>query len=202
MLWGCVITGWLIACIVFLALVLIGFVRVGILISYAQDGFRVRARLGRLFIMIYPPKPGKDKKPKKTKARAEKDREPEKAGDFERFRALIKPALDSFGTFISGLRVDILSIDYTVASDDAAKTAMLYGFSAAGVGGVLPLLERIFVIKSKNIRITADFNRTTPVILFDMAISIPIWRVFKIGTLFMFEFIKNHIRTKKQSKVV
>lgn len=195
----------MIALIIFLILAAIGLVRAGVHIGYGQDGFHVQARLGRLFFTLYPAKPRKEKhaKGKKVKkAHAQEAEKSKKAGDFERFKGLIMPALDSFGDFLTGLRVDTLSVDYTVASDDAAKTAMLYGFSAAGVGGVLPLLERIFVIKKKNIRIQADFNRTSPVIAFDMALSIPIWRIFKTGTLFAFQVIKNYIRTKKQSKVV
>ena len=94
--------------------------------------------------------------------------------------ALAKVLLDRFGRY---LRVDIAYLDITAASDDPAKTAILYGWIWAAMENFWNLLSdtRMFHRVKKNaISIYADFTAEKPSVSGKITFSIALWQIMAI----------------------
>jgi len=183
---------------------LIGLIRVGGCVSYDENGFGATARLGRIRIKLYPreeKKPRAKKKPRGPAAQKEEEK-PKKTGDYEALKALIKPALETGKYVFKGLRIDDLEIEYTAASDDPAKTAMLYGGAAAGTGALLPLIESAFRVRKKRIRVYADFTGVKQRVLFAAAVSIRLGRLMISGVKLLILYLKYNKGKLFKKKVV
>ena len=59
--------------------------------------------------------------------------------------------LDLLADFKGKLRVDILELDLVLAGGDPCDLGIKYGKAWAAVGNLLPQLERVFVIRKRNI---------------------------------------------------
>lgn len=64
--------------------------------------------------------------------------------------------------FIKKLRFSRFCLDVSVASEDAAKTAIEYGAVCSAVYPVLALLTTTAKFKSKSINVSTDFDNCTP----------------------------------------
>ena len=72
---------------------------------------------------------------------------------------LARLAADTLGNLRRKLRMEELMLRVRFGGgDDAAKTAILYGRAWAVIGALLPCLERIFVIKKRDIGAELDYN--------------------------------------------
>ena len=114
------------------------------------------------------PAGGKDKAPAAKEAQtadgAEKPAQatPKKAfltGGVQEILDLARLAADTLGNLRRKLRMEELMLRVRFGGgDDAAKTAILYGRAWAVIGALLPCLERIFVIKKRDIGAELDYN--------------------------------------------
>lgn len=190
-------TGFHVWVLVVSILVLAGFVKVRVSADYGEAGFRVKAGPGPFALTVYP------RRKKKKKAGKEEKKENIRApGDFERFKSVLETARASFGVFLRGLVVDELEVDFTAASEDPAEAAMMYGLSAAGIGGLLPAMEKNLTIRREKIRIYVDFSRNKPVIRFCASLSVPLWRILAFGARFIILYPRDNKRTINRDKVV
>ena len=72
---------------------------------------------------------------------------------------LARLAADTLGNLRRKLRMEELMLRVRFGGgDDAAKTAILYGRAWAAIGALMPCLERIFVIKKRDIGAELDYN--------------------------------------------
>ncbi len=170
-------------CLLLLA-ILILLVRIKFLAFYDEDGVSAELRILFFKIKIPPEKKVKSVK-KETVPKSEK-----KGGSLESLKDIILSALKTLSPAIKSIRIDKLYGKITLASDDAFKTAMMFGSSAAGVGILLPVLENNFKIKKKDIEVNADFEATEAIAILSAKVSIAIWQILYLGIILLSNFIK------------
>lgn len=164
-------TWWMTLLVIFAVLVLIGCIPVGVDARYGADGIFLAAKIGPFRLQLLPQKPKKKKKkpakkqqpaakPAKKKP-AEKKKNPLLSGGVDGLMQMLTLALDTLGDLRRKLRVNELTLHVTVpGSDDPAKAAMNYGRAWAAIGALTPAMERLFVIKKRDIRPELDYNET------------------------------------------
>ena len=162
-------TWWMTLLAIFAALVLIGCIPVGVDARYNAEGVFLAAKLGPIRLQLLPQKPKKKKKQQKQQKKPEKA--PEKAASQEKkpnpilsggvdgILQLLDIVLDTLGDLRRKLRVNELTLYVRIGgSDDPAKAAMGYGRAWAAIGAITPSLERLFVIKKRDIRPALDYT--------------------------------------------
>ena len=184
----------------------------GIHVRYNEAGFLLRVIAGPLKITVFPRK----KKPKKQKAKQKKQNaekspestdsgdnppqppkplpEPkEKGGSLTRFLPLVRLGLKFLGDFRRKLRVDNLYLRLILAGDDPCDLAVNYGRSWAAVGNLMPQLERLFVIKKRDIQVECDFTAEEISVIAHVDITITLGRLLTLAVVYgirvLFEFL-------------
>ena len=163
-------TWWMTLLVIFAVLVLIGCIPVGVDARYGADGIFLAAKIGPFRLQLLPQKPKKKKKkPAKQppavkpaeKKPAEKKQNPLLSGGVDGLMQLLTLALDTLGDLRRKLRVNELTLHVTVpGGDDPAKAAMNYGRAWAAIGALTPAVERLFVIKKRDIQPELNYNET------------------------------------------
>lgn len=198
--------GWLIAAGV---LVLLAVLPVGVSAIYNAYGPLVRLLIGPVKITVYPSKGEKKEKPKKEKPKAEsKKQKPStetkaketKGGSFTDFLPLIKLLLDFLGTFRRKLRVNRLEMKLIMASDDPCDLAVNYGKAWASVGNLMPHLERLFVIKKRDVEVECDFTTEKTLIFARLDITITIGRMLSISVVHGIRILRQYLQIMKLRK--
>ena len=196
-------TWWMIVLLIFAIFFLIGCIPVGADVSYLGGALTVKAKIGLLRLTLLPKKPKKpqkQKKPKKSKEKPmpkpEKPKEKKKpqllSGGISGVMELLQFACDTLGDLRRKLRMERLELHvYFGAGDDAAKTAVSYGRAWALIGAMLPMLERIFVIKERDIGAELDYNKEEKMTLdARLRITITIGRAFALALRAGIRFLK------------
>lgn len=171
--------------VVLIALFLL--IRIRFSVSYDEDG--MIAHLKILFFKIKIP-PDKKKISKKTR-KEEAPKAEKKGGSLDKLKEILSPAIKTLGRAVRYIRIDKLCGTVTLASDDAFKTAMMFGGAAAGAGILLPVLENNFKIRKKDIEVSADFETNVPSARLSARISIAVWQIFALGFVFIFNYMKS-----------
>ena len=201
--------GVLFSAVVLLALAVIPL---GVRIRYNDAGFLLRVIAGPVKITVFPRK----KKPKKQKTKQKKQKagkrpestdsgdtppqapkpvpEPkEKGGSLTRFLPLVKLGLKFLGDFRRKLRVDNLFLRLILAGDDPCDLAVNYGRTWAAVGNLMPQLERLFVIKKRDIQVECDFTAEEISVIAHVDITITLGRLLTLAVVYglrvLFEFL-------------
>ena len=184
----------------------------GVRIHYNDAGFVLKVIAGPLKITVFPRK----KKPKKQKVKQnikkvagiaepavseEKPPQPpkkqpekkEKGGSLTRFLPLVKLGLKFLGSFRRKLRMDNLYLRLILAGDDPCDLAVNYGRSWAAVGNLMPQLERLFVIRKRDIQVECDFTVAETTVVAHLDISITLGRLLALvifyGVRIIFELL-------------
>lgn len=98
------------------------------------------------------------------------------------------------------LRVDVTLIDITVATDDAAKTAIAYSAVSQAVALLLDLLDSIKNVRKNRktyISVKPDFVSEKSHADIDIGFSIKVWQILSAGLAVLIEYIKK-MQTKNQ----
>ena len=184
----------------------------GIHVRYNEAGFLLRVIAGPLKITVFPRK----KKPKKQKAKQKKQNaekspestdsgdnppqppkplpEPkEKGGSLTRFLPLVRLGLKFLGDFRRKLRVDNLCLRLILAGDDPCDLAVNYGRVWAAASNLMPQLERLFVIKKRDIQVECDFTAEEISVIAHVDITITLGRLLTLASVYgirvLFEFL-------------
>lgn len=184
----------------------------GVRIRYNDAGFILEVIAGPLKITVFPRK----KRPKKQKAKQKKQKvagtaEPavceekppqppkaqpekkEKGGSLTRFLPLVKLGLKFLGDFRRKLRLDNLYLRLILAGDDPCDLAVNYGRIWAAVGNLMPQLERLFVIRKRDIQVECDFTAAETTVVARLDISITLGRLLALvifyGVRILFELL-------------
>ena len=169
--------GWLIALGV---LVLLGCLPLGVSVVYDAGGVIAKLIAGPARIALYPrekkekAKPKKKDEPKEEKKQQASSAEEKKGGSFSDFMPLIKITTDFLGDLRRKLRIKRLEMLLCMAGGDPCDLAINYGRAWTAVGNLMPHLERLFVIKKRDIQVACDFvgNQTTIYVRADITITL------------------------------
>ena len=184
----------------------------GVRIRYNDAGFVLKVIAGPLKITVIPGR----KKPKKQKVKQKKQKavqtaesagseerppqppkaqpeQKERGGSLTRFLPLVKLGLKFLGDFRRKLRLDNLYLRLILAGDDPCDLAVNYGRVWAAVGNLIPQLERLFVIKKRDIQVECDFTATELCVVAHLDITITLGRLLVLalyyGVRILFEFL-------------
>ena len=212
--------GWLIT---FGILFLLAVLPLGVRIRYNSDGLLVRLILGPMKITVVP-MPKKKKKEEKKKAEPaaeqapaapakeakplpqppqpppEKKQKTEKGGSLLDFLPLVKTALDFLGDFRRKLRVDDLYLRLILASSDPCDLAVNYGKTWTAVGNLMPQLDRLFVIRKRDVEVQCDFAASDTTVIARVDITITLGRILALVTVYGIRAVKEFLTIRKKRK--
>ena len=144
------------------------------------------------------PKPEKPKEEEKPKQ--EEKPKKQSGGPITDFLPLVRILLDMLGAFRRKLRLNVLELKLILAADDPCDLAINYGRAWAAVGNLLPQLEKVFVIKKRNIEVECDFEAAETRVIARLDLTITLGRI--IGTVLYYggkagmEFMKINKKRK------
>ena len=190
---------WIAAAIVLILAVL----PLGVCIRYNDAGFLLKVIAGPLKITVFPrkrkqkkqkKKPDQVKKGQQIESSASEEEPPrppeaqpeqkEKGGSLTRFLPLIKLELEFLGDFRRKLRLDNLYLRLILAGDDPCDLAVNYGRIWAAVGNLMPRLERLFVIKKRDIQVECDFTASETCVVAHLDITITLGRLLVLALVY------------------
>ena len=198
--------GWLIAAGI---IILLAILPLGVSAVYNDAGPLVKVIAGPVRIKIYPAGGKKKKKEKepKTKKKEKKKAQPstpktkkEKGGSFQDFLPLVQTALDFLGAFRRKLRVKRLEMKLIMAADDPCDLAVNYGKAWTAVGNIMPQLERLFVIKKRNVEVECDFTADKTLIFARLDLTITLGRMLAIVVVYGIRILRQYLTIMKTRK--
>ena len=199
--------GWLIAAGV---LALLAVLPLGVTAIYSEDGPVARLIVGPIRVQVYPSKCKKDKeekekeekdaKPKTDKGKTEKKTDTKKGGSFRDFLPLVKLLMELLGDFRRKLRIKRLELRLIMAGDDPSNLAMNYGKAWAALGNLMPQLERVFVIKKRDIEVECDFTSNKTLIFARLDLTITLGRLLSLGVYHGVRILRQYLTIMKTRK--
>lgn len=199
--------GWLITLGI---LVLLAVLPLGIHIRYDEDGVLGKLIAGPIRILLFPrpkkekkEKPKKKPKPKKKKKpapAAAKPKEKKKGGPITDFLPLVDVALGFLNGFRKKLRIDCLELKIVMAGGDPCDLAVNYGKAWAALGNLQPLLERVLVIKKRNIELECDFVAASTLVTARVDITMTLGRLLALVAVAAFRAVKEFLKIMKKRK--
>ena len=212
--------GWLIALGI---IVVLAILPLGASVIYDQNGPLVRVIAGPLKIQVFPlkKKVKQDKPKKETKAEPEQSQTPaeeasaepakekkkkppkdedEKGGSVLDFLPFVELAMNFLGDFRRKLRIGHLKLHLTLGGDDPCDLAVNYGRANAGMAALITQLERLFVIKRRDVHINCDFTAEETIILARLDISITLGRIISLLVSYAVRAVKTYLSIQKKRK--
>lgn len=198
--------GWLIAAGV---LVFIAILPVGVSALYNEDGPLVNLLIGPVKILLFPgkKKESKEKKEKPKKAKkseketsSSKKKTKKKGGSIQDFLPLVDKVLDFLDAFRRKLRVDHLEMKLVLGGGDPCDMAVNYGKAWATLGNLMPLLNRAFVIKKRDLEVECDFLADTTVITARLDLTITVGRVLSLLVVQGIPALREFLKLMKKRK--
>ena len=193
--------GWLIALAVLAGLAVLPL---GISARYRDDGALAQLLVGPIPITLYPKKK-KTPKGKKQKEKAKKE-EPnsrqgrEQGGKFTDFLPIAREIWEFLVDFRRKVRVRLLQIHLVLAEDDPCDLAVHYGDAWAIQEGIMPQIERFFVIEKKDINIACDFQAEHTRIYARLDLTITVGRLVAVLVCHGSKIIQQLTKIIKMSK--
>lgn len=213
--------GWLITLGI---LFLLAILPLGASVKYDDAGPLVRIIAGPIRFTVFPMKK-KDKPQKKAAKKAGVTPEPEpapvpeppmtlpqeklpdkgekkekKGGSVLDFLPLVKIAFDFLGDFRRKLRLNCLELKIILAGDDPCDLATNYGRAWAGVGNLMPKLEKWFVIKKRDIDVECDFTSNETKIYARLDITITLGRIIGLVVVYAVKALASFLKINKKRK--
>ena len=192
-------TGLTILAGVVLSLFLLSLVRLGGGVKYSQDGLYVRVRFGAFSFLVYPrEKKKKEKSPNPQKETPTQEPKLERGGPLDLVKRYLPLICEAAGELKRKIRVDTL--DLTIATDNAAKTAMAYGCANMVIGMLWPLIEQNFEVRDPRLRTRIEFNTPVPTIYINAALSLRLGQLISFALRFGWKFFKAYQKSKLPTK--
>lgn len=209
--------GWLIALGIIAGLAILP---VGGTLRYDASGLEAKLLIGP-FKISWLPRRGKEKKSdkeKKSEEETKKEKEParpenakkpaprddlstlpeEKGGSITDFLPLVEVALDALSGLRRRIRVNFLQLHLTMAGDDPCDLALNYGRANAAGAALMAQMERLFVIKKRDVGIACDFTSEETRILARLDLTITVGRLLSLVTVHGIRALKTFLKIKKQ----
>jgi len=194
--------GWLIALAVLIGLAVLPL---GVRAVYREQQPGIWVLIGPVKLRVFPRKPKErksDKKAKKPAAPAKKKakQKSEKGGSYRDFLPIIETVLQFLGQFRRKLRINRLEMKLVLAGGDPSDLAVNYGKAWAALGNLMPQLERLFVIKKRNLEVECDFTSDTTLIFVRMDATITLGRTLHLLSWHGVKILINLLKLKNLRK--
>ena len=203
--------GWLIALCV---LILTAAIPLGISARYNSAGACIRLTVAGAKITLYP-KSKKEKKEKKSQKsekkkapqnpppppKAAEEKQPaEKGGSLTDFLPFVRLGLDFLGDFRRKLRLDVLEMKLILGGTDPAKLAVSYGRAWAALGNLMPQLDRLFVIKKRDLEVECDFTAPQTLVIARLDVTVTVGRLLSLAVGYGIRALKEYLKFRNKRK--
>ena len=190
--------GWLIAAGI---IVLLAILPLGVSAIYNTHGPLVRLIVGPVKVTLYPSHKEKKEKPKKEKKKSQQKQavsanaksKEKKGGSFQDFIPLVKTVLQLLDTFRRKLRVNRLEMKLIMAGDDPCDLAVNYGKAWAALGNLMPQLEKVFVIKKRDLEVECDFTADKTLIFARLDMTITLGRLLALVVVYGIRLLRQYL---------
>ena len=144
-----------------------------------------------------------NKKAEKEKKKQDKEQKKTSISDILDIISLVSSvAKAALGCFFSHLRVDVARFKITVATGDAASTAVAYGAVSGAVSCMLAIFE-----DNKNVKLTrkaeadvvCDFLGESPSADIKISFSLRVWHLFHVAFAALKSVIKHKLKSAKKA---
>ena len=183
--------------IILAVLCVLPFVPLGFCAIYREKSPGVWLLIGPIKIRVYP---GRKKSESRNSKPRSKIKLPETGGGYREFGPVIRAVLDFLGQFRRKIRVKNLEFKIILAGDDPCDLALNYGRAWAAVGTLTPQLERLFVIKHRNLSVDCDFNGDKTRVYAKVVATITLGRTIHLLSKHGIKVIKELLELKKLQK--
>lgn len=204
-------------------LFLLAMLPLGVSIRYNEAGVLAKVIAGPVKITVFPlqKKEKKKKKPEKAKPDEQKEEEnlpkppqppkqpkekkskeekQEKGGSLTDFIPFVKLALNFLGDFRRKLRLNLLEVKLILGGGDPCDLAMNYGKTWAAVGNFMPQLERLFVIKKRDVEVECDFTASETKVIAHVDVTITLGRLIGLVAVYGVRGLKEFLNFKQKRK--
>lgn len=212
--------GWIIA---FGIVLFLAVLPLGVSVRYDAGGARVRVICGPVKFTVFPmpkkeKKERKEKEPKSRNSQQEtasgkqekplpkppqppKEENPKKkGGSLLDFVPLVKVALDFLGDFRRKLRVEELYLRLILAASDPCDLAVNYGRAWAAVGNLMPQLERLFVLRKRDVEVECDFTASETLVIARVDLTMTLGRLLSLLLGYGIRALKEFINLRNKRK--
>ena len=195
--------GWLIALGV---LILLGCMPLGISIVYDVTGPVANLLAGPFHIALYPRKkrekanPVKQDKTNITVKQENTAPVQKKGGSFTDFLPLVRVVTELLVDFRRKLQIKRLEMLLCMAGGDPCDLGINYGRAWAVVGNLMPQLERLFVIKKRDIQVQCDFAGSKTTIYVRADITITLGRLLGLALRYGLRALKEYLKITNKGK--
>lgn len=190
-------------------LILIAIVPIGVSAFYDDEGPRAFVLIGPFRSQVFPSnaekgkRKGQEKKPKEkkvSKSSSQKKQKKKKGGSIHDFLPIVDLVLDFLAAFGRKIRVNHLEMKLILGGSDPGDLAENYGRGWAVLGNLVPLLERAFTIKKRDLEVECDFLAEKTVIIARLDLTITVGRVLSLLAVRGIPIIREFINLKKLFK--
>lgn len=132
-----------------------------------------------------------------TKQTTKKDKSTQIKDILEIVKIILDNVMSPFGRY---LKVEIIKIYVKIASDDAAKTAMIYGLASQSVAYIIEILSNITNVdikKRNSVNVVADFLSENSEAKINITLGLRGWHALALATKFFMAYIKNKNKDTK-----
>ena len=186
--------GWLIGLAAVGALM---FLPLGFSAIYREADSGVWVLIGPVRFRVFPGnKKGKDKKQKHPT----KNENGKKGGSYQDFQLVFRTIVEFLSEFRRKIRVKRLELKVILAGDDPSDLAVNYGRACAALGSLTPQLERLFVIKKRDLEVECDFNAEKTCIYARIDATISLVRTLHLLSRHGMKILKHLLELKKIRK--
>ena len=186
---------WLIAAAVLCAL---AFLPLGFRGVYSKDTPGVWLLIGPVKIPVFRKRAAKESKPKSATKKA--GQSSAKGGSYKDFQPVFSTIIQFLGEFRRKIRVNHLQLRMILAGDDPADLAANYGRAWIVLGNLMPQLERLFVIKKRDLEVECDFTADETLIYARIDATITLARAVHLLSYHGFKILKQLLKLKKLQK--
>lgn len=182
--------------ILLLVLLALSLLRVGGDVEYDRDGVRVRLRIGAIRVQVFPLKKKENTAKDTPETKKPTNEPPKKGGRLALVKELLPLICQAAGELKRQICIDVLRLDFVAGGSDPVRTAMLFGYSNAVAGMVLPLFEQNFNVKERRVRTAMDFNAGEPTIYIYVAFSARAGQLVSFVLRFGWKFLNIYQKNK------
>lgn len=173
----------------------LAFFPLGFCAEYREDDPGVWLLVGPFRFRVYPGKTRSKKKESQTR----KQFSP-KGGSYRNFVPVVRAIFDFLGQFRRKIRIRDLQLKLTLAGEDPCDLAVNYGRAWAALGALIPQVERLFVIKKRDLTVDCDFAGDKTRIYAKVNATITLGRTLHLLSRHGIKVIKELLELKKLQK--
>lgn len=174
------------------------FLPIGFCAIYRQADSGVWVIVGPLRFRVYPANKKKEKS--KTQESGKIETHSSKGGSYRNFQPVVSTIIEFLGEFRRKIRVRRLELKLILAGDDPSDLAVNYGRAWGALGSLMPQLERLFVIKKRDLEVECDFTAEETLIYGRIDATISILKTLHLLSRHGVKILKHLLELKKLRK--